>query len=110
MILSQHNNSLYNWPNATLIEKCRVNLRDGYYPVIITIFDRVRTALDLAADAGLDKRVEVWDVRSFVFKYFERSRFDEANHSTIADIIEKYNEIVRADPILAYVLDGKAQY
>lgn len=92
-------------PNATLIEKCRVNLRDGYYPVIITIFDRVRTALDLAADAGLDKRVEVWDVRQFLSSnIFERSRFDEANrNSTIADIIEKYNEIVRAvetDPSL----------
>jgi hypothetical protein len=92
-------------PNVSLIEKCRANLRDGYYPVIITIFDRVRTALDLAADAGLDKRVEVWDIRQFLSSnIFEHSRFDELNrNSTIADIIEKYNEIIRTvenDPSL----------
>lgn len=92
-------------PSAPLIEKCRVNLRDGCYPVIITIFDRVRTALDLASDAGLDRRVEVWDIRQFLSSnIFEHSRFDESNrNSTMADIIEKYNEIVLAvetDPSL----------
>ena len=92
-------------PGAPLIEKCRLNLRGGCYPVIITIFDRVRTALDLASDAGLEDRVEVWDIQQFLSaNIYEHSLFDEANrNSTIADIIDKYNEIVLAsetDPSL----------
>ncbi len=92
-------------PSASLIEKCRKNLHNGYYPVIITIFDRVRTALDLASDAGLDSRIEVWDIQQFLSaNIYEHSLFDESNRSsTIADIIDKYNEIVLAietDPSL----------
>ena len=92
-------------PSAPLIEKCRLNLRGGCHPVIITIFDRVRTALDLAADAGLNGRVEVWDIQQFLSaNIYEHSLFDESNrNSTIADIVDKYNEIVLAaetDPSL----------
>lgn len=92
-------------PGAPLIEKCRLNLRGGCHPVIITIFDRVRTALDLASDAGLDGRVEVWDIQQFLSaNIYEHSLFDEGNrNSTIADIVDKYNEIILAaetDPSL----------
>jgi len=92
-------------PGAPLIEKCRVNLRSDYHPVIITIFDRVRTALDLVSDAGLEGRVEVWDIQQFLSaNIYEHSLFDESNrNSRIADIIDKYNEIVVAtetDPSL----------
>ena len=92
-------------PGEPLIEKCRVNLRGGCHPVIITIFDRVRTALDLASDAGLDGRVEVWDIQQFLSaNIYEHSLFNEANrNSTIADIVDKYNEIIlkkETDPSL----------
>lgn len=92
-------------PGAPLIEKCHVNLRGGSHPVIITIFDRVHTALDLASDAGLDGRVEVWDIQQFLSaNIYEHSLFNESNrNSTIADIIDKYNEIILAtetDPSL----------
>lgn len=50
-------------PGALLIEKCKANLRAGCHPVIITIFERVHTALNLAEDAGLAGRVEVWDIQ-----------------------------------------------
>lgn len=53
-------------PGALLIEKCKANLRNGTYPVIITIYDRVHTALNLAEDAGLAGRVEVWDIQQFL--------------------------------------------
>lgn len=92
-------------PGAPLIEKCRVNLRGGCHPVIITVFDRVRTALDLASDSGLDGRVEVWDIQQFLSaNIYEHSLFDETNrNSTIADIVDKYNEIIlstETDPSL----------
>ena len=92
-------------PGAPLVEKCSANLRGGNHPVIITIFDRVRTALDLASDAGLGGRVEVWDVQQFLStNIYEHSLFDETNRSAaIAKIVDRYNDIVAAaetDPSL----------
>lgn len=92
-------------PGAPLVGKCGANLRGGNHPVIITIFDRVRTALDLASDAGLGGRVEVWDVQQFLStNIYEHSLFDETNRSAaIAKILDRYNDIVAAaetDPSL----------
>ncbi len=44
-------------PGALLIEDCRTNLLGGCHPVIITIFERIHTALNLAEDVGLAGRV-----------------------------------------------------
>lgn len=92
-------------PGALLIEKCKANLRSGCHPVIITIFDRVHTALNLAEDAGLAGRVEVWDIQQFLSaNIYEHSLFDEAKrNSTLSDIISRYNSIVletETDPSL----------
>ena len=63
-------------PGALLIEKCKANLRGGCHPVIITIFERVHTALNLAEDAGLAGRVEVWDIQQFLSSnVYEHSLF-----------------------------------
>ena len=92
-------------PGALLIEKCKANLRDGCHPVVITIFDRVYTALNLAEDAGLAGRVDVWDVQQFLSSnVYEHSFFDEARlNSALSDIIGRYNAIVseaETDPSL----------
>ncbi len=83
-------------PGALLIEKCRANLRGGYRPVIITILERVHTALNLAEDSGLSGRVEVWDIQQFLSAYvYERSRFDESQrNAALTDLIRRYNDIV----------------
>ncbi len=66
-------------PGEPLIQKCAANLRAGCLPIIITIFDRVKTALDLAADAGLSGRIEVWDIQQFLSTNVrEHSMFDNA--------------------------------
>jgi hypothetical protein len=81
-------------------------------PVIITIFDRVKTALDLASDADLSERVEVWDIQQFLsVNISEHSLFDSAARNTkLSDIIEKYNAIiteVETDPSLRIEFEGK---
>lgn len=83
-------------PGALLIEKCKSNLRGGYHPVIITIFERVHTALNLAEDAGLAGRVDVWDIQQFLSSnIYEHSLFDESKrNSALSDIIASYNKIV----------------
>lgn len=109
------NNSIIHcttMPGAALIEKCRKNLVAGCRPIIITIFDRVHTALNLAEDAGLGGRVEVWDIQQFLSSnVFEHSFFDESRRNgTLADIVENYNRIVlekETDPSLRIEFEAK---
>jgi hypothetical protein len=95
-----------------LIEKCKDNIRFGLSPIIITIFERVRTLLDLAEDAGLNGRIEVWDIQQFLSPNIsEHSLFDgAARNAQLADIIEKYNAIVtevETDPSLRIEFEAK---
>lgn len=92
-------------PSGALIAKCQANLKAGCRPVIITVFERVRTALDLAADAGLSGRLEVWDIQQFLSSNInEHSLFDESKRSsTLSSIVDRYNKIVlenETDPSL----------
>lgn len=99
-------------PGALLIEKCKANIRSGCHPVIITIFDRVHTALNLAEDAGLAGRVEVWDIQQFLSSnVYEHSFFDEGKrNSTLSEIITRYNAIVlevETDPSLRIEFEAR---
>jgi len=92
-------------PGDSLIQKCKLNIRAGCLPVIITIFDRVKNAYDLAADAEIFGRVEVWDIQQFLSTNInEHSLFDEhVRTAKLANIIEKYNQIIdekETDPSL----------
>lgn len=99
-------------PGALLMEKCKTNLRAGCHPVIITIFERVHTARNLAEDSGLAGRVEVWDIQQFLSaNVYEHSFFDEAKrNATLSDIISRYNQIVletETDPSLRIEFEAK---
>ncbi|MGP1575440.1 DUF4928 family protein [Selenomonas sp.] len=99
-------------PGALLIEKCKANLCGGRHPVIITIFDRVHTALNLAEDAGLAGRVDVWDIQQFLSaNVYEHSLFDETKrNSAMADIIRRYNSIItekETDPSLRIEFEAR---
>ena len=99
-------------PGEPLIQKCKANIHAGCLPIIITIFDRVKTALDLAADADLSGRIEVWDIQQFLSTNIsEHSLFDgAARNAKLADIIEKYNLIIaetETDPSLRIEFEAK---
>lgn len=99
-------------PGASLIEKCRANLHSGFHPVIITIFERVHTALNLAEDAGLAGRIEVWDIQQFLSaNVYEHSLFDkEKCNSTLSDIVNRYNNIIletETDPSLRIEFEAR---
>ena len=99
-------------PGEPLIQKCKANIRAGCLPVIITIFDRVRTALDLATDAELSGRIDVWDIQQFVStNIHEHSVFDgAARNSKLADVIDTYNAIIdekETDPSLRIEFEAK---
>jgi hypothetical protein len=99
-------------PGDFLIQKCKLNIRGGCLPVIITIFDRVKNACDLAADAEIFGRVEVWDIQQFLSTNInEHGLFDEQLRTIkLADIIEKYNQIIdekETDPSLKIEFETK---
>lgn len=99
-------------PSEPLIQKCKANINAGCLPIIITIFDRVRTALDLASDAELSGRIEVWDIQQFLSTNIsEHSLFDGAARNTkLADIIAKYNAVIEdteTDPSLKIEFEAK---
>lgn len=99
-------------PGALLIEKCKANLRSDCHPVIITIFERVHTAISLAEDAGLAGRIEVWDIQQFLSSnVYEHSLFDETKrNTTLSQIIALYNEVIletETDPSLRIEFEAK---
>ena len=99
-------------PNEQLIQKCKANIRNGCFPVIITIFDRIKNACDLAIDADIFGRVEVWDIQQFLSTNInEHSFFDEKSRATkLADILERYNCIIEeneTDPSLKIEFESK---
>ncbi|MBQ7501930.1 DUF4928 family protein [bacterium] len=102
------NNTIIHCTTMTgdlLMEKCKRNLTADARPVIITIYDRVHTALTMLEDADLSGRVEVWDIQQFLSSnILEHSLFVEENrNTTLADIINRYNKIIETvenDPSL----------
>jgi hypothetical protein len=99
-------------PGDLLIRKCKANIKGGYLPVIITIFDRVKNANDLAVDAEISGRVEVWDIQQFLSTNInEHGLFDEQQRTIkLVDIIKKYNQIIdekETDPSLKIEFETK---
>jgi hypothetical protein len=99
-------------PADLLIQKCKSNIRAGCLPIIITVFDRVKNAFDLAADADINGRVEVWDIQQFLSTNIsEHSLFNAGQRNTkLADIIDRYNKIIdekETDPSLRIEFEAK---
>jgi hypothetical protein len=99
-------------PGEALIRKCKANIKANCFPIIITIFGRVQAALDLAADADIGGRVEVWDIQQFLATNInEHSQFEgAARNGTLLEIICKYNAIIEekeTDPSLRIEFEAK---
>ena len=86
-----------------LIRKCRDNLDAGLRPVIVTIRDRL--ARDLAEEADIGDRVDVFEAEQFLAgNFYEIGKFARSSReTTIRELLNRYNEIVLAcetDPSL----------
>lgn len=94
-----------NAPSEDLIRKCGDNLSARLQPIIVTSRKGVSVAEGLAEQAGLGSRIDVLDFEQFLAaNVHELSAFDdEQRRVTLADIIERYNNIVatvETDPSL----------
>lgn len=92
-------------PGEAVIEKCRENLNDGLRPMLVTLQRGLTVAEGLAANAGLADRIDIFEVEQFVaLNLYEWGRFGADGRKTaVADLVERYNEIVEefeTDPSL----------
>lgn len=83
-------------PSESLIQKCQQNLAGGLRAIIVTAGKGVAGADLLLANAGIEGRVDVFEVEQFVAtNIYERSRFAAAERPvTIDKLVEEYNRIV----------------
>ena len=92
-------------PSELLLQKCSANLERGLRPVIISNTEGAVFADRLAADRGLQRRIEVLDIHQFlVANVLEWTAFEGARRRTkFEELVNNYNRIVgecETDPSL----------
>lgn len=70
----------------------------------------MKTARDIAEDAGIGERIEVWDIQQFLsMNVYEHGLFErDEREKTVERIIDGYNDIVEqfeSDPSLKITID-----
>lgn len=92
-------------PSEALIRKCKRNLDNGLKPIIITIARGPILAEELAGQAGIAERLDVFEAEQFIAgNLYEIGRFAQAGRRATAEqLISEYNAIVdrcETDPSL----------
>ena len=92
-------------PAEALLAKCAENLASGLRPMIITIYQRVALAEQMASDRGMAGRIEILDFEQFIASnVYELSQFKASERKlTVRRLIDAYNQIVakcETDPSL----------
>lgn len=92
-------------PNEALIRKCGRNLDAGMRPIIVTTDSGSHAAEELARQAKIGDRVDVFEAVQFLAgNLYEIGGFGpKGRRDTIEQLIEKYNEIIdtcETDPSL----------
>lgn len=85
-------------PMQKLVGRVRENIREGYRPVILVPCDKVQFAFGLFESEGLDDRVGVQSIESFVGTNIEEmGGFESADiREGIAYLVRRYNERIFA--------------
>ncbi len=83
-------------PTEMLIRTCADNLAAGFRPIIITTGRGAGGAEALAANVGIEGRIDVFEIEQFVAaNVYELSRFTQANRRvTVEQLVERYNRAV----------------
>ncbi len=83
-------------PSEAVIERCRDNLETALRPVLITFENKTPTAFALAENAGIEARIDIFDIERFLaLNILERGRFrSEGRQAALDDLVDEYNRIV----------------
>jgi hypothetical protein len=85
-------------PSDIVIEKCKRTFDEGFRPILLVPDERRDAAAALIKDRGLEERIEVLGIESFVAQNInEIGNFGAAKVSAnLRALLEKYNERVSA--------------
>lgn len=83
-------------PSEAVIERCRDNLEMALRPVLITLENRTSMAFCLADNAGIEDRIDIFDIEQFLaLNILEWGRFrSEGRQTALDDLLDEYNRIV----------------
>jgi hypothetical protein len=83
-------------PSESLIQKCRENLDCGLRPILITMQRGVAVAEELARNASIEGRVDVFEIEQFIaLNLYELGKFAPENRGVaLKDIVYRYNELI----------------
>lgn len=83
-------------PSEAVIKRCQENLAEALRPVLITLENKTSAAFVLAENAGIEARVDVFDIEQFLaLNILEWGRFRSARRQTaLNDLFDEYNKIV----------------
>ena len=83
-------------PSEAVIERCRDDLKRALRPVLITLENRTSMAFCLAENAGIETRIDIFDIEQFLASHIlERGRFrSEGRQTALDDLLDEYNRIV----------------
>ena len=92
-------------PGEAVIERCRDNLNDGFRPILVTMERGLVVAQELARNAEIEERIDVFEIEQFVaLNLYEIGHFEgEGRRTALDDLVKRYNEIVEeceTDPSL----------
>lgn len=83
-------------PSDALLDKCKVNIDQGLFPIIVTLDSKVESTKQRAVDAGIGELLEVWGIAQFISTNVnEHGLFDaEDRDGSLEKIISTYNKII----------------
>lgn len=92
-------------PGEAVIERCRDNINDGHRPIIVTTARGLTAAEVFAEKAGLDERIDIFEVEQFIaLNLYELGKFAaDGRRVAIDEVVTRYNDIieeVETDPSL----------
>jgi hypothetical protein len=92
-------------PGEAVIRRCQENLDSGFRPIIVTLQKGLTVAEELAANAGISDRLDVFEIEQFVaLNIYELGKFKATGRRTaVEELVERYNTIIdeiETDPSL----------
>lgn len=83
-------------PGEAVLGRCRQNLADGLYVIIVTLPGKMAAVQQLADNQTLSDRIDCFDVEQFIaLNLFEISKFNAAKRkAAVHKVIERYNQII----------------
>lgn len=86
-------------PSDAVMNKCAENLRAGnLHPIVVTIYERLAAARQIAEMVGIADRVEILDVEQFLAtNLLELGGFAGSQRRTkLEELLAKYNDIIES--------------